>query len=74
MTPVLIGRWQTRLFTMFWIGLPITFIVAVFSLSFAPFIIWTVVLLLGFFWDIVYQLLQKLRWDRDWPGSFQFLA
>ena len=28
------------------------------------------VLLLGFLWDIVYNGLQILRWDRDWPPLF----
>jgi hypothetical protein len=25
----------------------------------------------GLAWDVVYILLQKLRWDRDWPTCFQ---
>ena len=25
-------------------------------------------------WDILYNYLQKFRWDRDWPGALQLLS
>jgi hypothetical protein len=29
---------------------------------------------LGLLWDILYNAIQKLRWDRDWPPTFQLGA
>jgi hypothetical protein len=76
MTPTLLGRWQTRLVMLATFGLVITL---VFALSYRPFnetffvvLFWVAVFGLG--WDIVFILLQKLRWDRDWPPLFQWLA
>lgn len=73
-TPTLWGRWQTRLLTLLTWGALVTLI---FWLAFRGgpfFLILFYVLLFGWLWDVVYILLQKLRWDRDWPAAFQVLA
>ncbi len=70
MTPTLIGRWQTRLVMILTLGVIVT---AAFAATrdgpFFP----TLGYVLGFglVWDILYILVQKLRWDRDWPAVFQ---
>jgi len=28
----------------------------------------------GLGWDVLYNYLQKFRWDRDWPAAFQLMA
>lgn len=32
------------------------------------------VLLFGFFWDMLYNFMQRFRWDSDWPPTYQFGA
>lgn len=71
MIPTLLGRWQTRFFLIFWIGGIVTLPFALF-LGVAPFGNLALVFGLGVLWDILYILIQKLRWDRDWPFAFQF--
>ena len=71
MTPTLSGRWQTRLFLLSTIGVVITLIFGYFFGNFVtPFALLGYVLLLGFLWDILYNVVQTLRWDRDWPPIF----
>lgn len=81
MTPVLLGRWETRLAMIATWGVLITLI---FALLYTPdpgrrqtnsfteefFAVLAAVLVLGWAWDILWILLQKLRWDRDWPPAF----
>ncbi|MCH2232490.1 MAG: hypothetical protein MK111_24615 [Crocosphaera sp.] len=79
MTPTLFGRWQTRIFLLATIGV-------IFSLPFyfgflgghegdlSYFFVVIYVAIFGFFWDILYDYLQKILWDHDWPGVLQFLA
>ncbi|MPZ22359.1 MAG: hypothetical protein GEU28_02195 [Dehalococcoidia bacterium] len=76
MTPVLLGRWQTRTFVLWTIGLLVTFLV---SLAYdgpndiffeVLFYVW----LFGLGWDVVYHFLQQLKWDRDWPPFAQWAA
>ncbi len=84
MTPNLFGRWQTRTAMLLTWGV---FISLVFALAYNPeerndfnpgsinedfFTILITVLILGFAWDILWILLQKFRWDRDWPAAFQW--
>ena len=73
MTPVLIGRWQTRLFLMLTFGLLVT-IPFVAAGGINPAFVLAFVTLTGFFWDILYTFIQKFHWDHDWPASFQFGA
>ena len=76
MTPTLMGRWQTRVAMLGTIGLLVTLL---FALSYEPFnetffyvLGW--VAALGIAWDIAYILVQRFRWDRDWPPLFQWIA
>jgi hypothetical protein len=78
MTPTLLGRWQTRLLLLATIGVLV-------SIPFATGLIgnnsnlvyfWIVayVAIFGLVWDILYNYLQKSRWDRDWPAAYQVFA
>ena len=73
MTPVLIGRWQTRLFLLAVIGTLITIPFAIVAGENA-FEALAFVTISGLFWDIIYTFIQKFHWDRDWPAVFQFGA
>ncbi|MEM9755311.1 MAG: hypothetical protein AAF914_04925 [Pseudomonadota bacterium] len=81
MTPTLLGRIQTRLILFFFIGLPITFIFALgqagwrfdWSEMRVFFVFLICILVVGLILDPVYILIQRFRWDRDWPFAFQFL-
>ncbi|MCB9099982.1 MAG: hypothetical protein H6632_10605 [Anaerolineales bacterium] len=71
MTPTLWGRWQTRLLLLSTVGLLITLGFGVlFGNWVTPLALLGYVLLLGLVWDVVYQGVQSLRWDRDWPPLF----
>lgn len=78
MTPTLFGRWQTRLFLLSTIGILVTlpFSLGFFEPNFGNgyFLVLAYIALFGCGWDILYNYLQKNRWDRDWPGIFQVLA
>lgn len=79
MTPTLFGRWQTRIFLLATIGV-------IFSLPFyfgflgghegdvSYFFVILYVAIFGIIWDILYDYLQKMLWDHDWPGVLQLLA
>jgi hypothetical protein len=71
MTPVLLGRWETRIAMLATLGLLIT---ALFALGYDDSTFFEVLFYVGLFgigWDVVYIALQQLRWDRDWPAAFQ---
>jgi hypothetical protein len=77
MTPTLFGRWQTRIILFATVGvlatLPFTIgILDIPSGDYLAILLWVGIFGMG--WDIVYDKLQKFRWDRDWPASFQLLA
>ena len=82
MTPTLSGRWQTRLFLLWTVGLVVTWFFAAYFqalMPFAevfhvPFVILLYVTLIGFGWDVLYNHLQHYRWDSDWPPAYQFFA
>jgi hypothetical protein len=73
MTPTLFGRWQTRTLLLLTFGLFFTLPFVLFY-GLTPLLILGMVLFFGYFWDILYQVLQSWRWDRDWPPAYQFLA
>ena len=74
MTPTLLGRWQTRLLLLATVGALITVPFA-FSYSFVLFWSLGYIAFFGvFFWDVLYDYIQKRRWDRDWPGVYQLAA
>ncbi|MFB2923490.1 MULTISPECIES: hypothetical protein [Aerosakkonema] len=78
MTPTLFGRWQTRLLLFGTVGLAITlpFALGIIGSGADSAYFWVIgyIAIFGLGWDIVYNYLQKFRWDRDWPGAFQLLA
>ena len=74
MTPTLWGRWQTRIWLLGIIGSFVTLLFAYFYNSLTPFLILAYVLIVGLILDLVYNFLQKFRWDRDWPPTFQLGA
>lgn len=82
MTPTLFGRWQTRLFLFATVGVLITlpFYLGVIGPDLIDgersiyYRILGYMALFGCCWDILYNYLQKFRWDRDWPGALQLVA
>jgi hypothetical protein len=78
MTPILFGRWQTRIFLLATVGVVFTLPFALGYLGPGASSIYFWVLfyvgLLGIVWDILYDGLQKFLWDHDWPGVLQFFA
>jgi len=72
MMPTLAGRWQTRLMLFFLIGAPVALLVGWASadwlgLAPEPLLLQLSMLVVGLALDPVYQQLQRLRWDQDWP-------
>ena len=75
MTPSLRGRWQTRFLLLTLLGVPLTALFAwAYGDGVTPFALLGYVLLLGFVWDVLYDILQTLRWNRDWPPLFALLS
>lgn len=78
MTPTLLGRWQTRLLLLMTIGSCVTlpFALGWIGPQSSLVYVWILVYvaLFGLLWDGFYTLLQKRRWDHDWPGVYQFIA
>jgi hypothetical protein len=71
MTPTLLGRWQQRLFLLVTVGFVITVPVAIGQRSWLYFLVLLYIGIWGCCWDPLYQQLQKMRWDNDWPGIYQ---
>ncbi len=75
MTPILLGRWQSRIFLMGVFGSIVT---ALFGWAIGdlptPFIVLGYVLILGLYFDILYDVVQKKRWDHDWPPVLHLLS
>jgi len=81
MTPTLFGRIQTRIFLLFFVGVPLAFILGVllprptpattlgdmFDVFLAAVLI---VAAVGIVWELIYHALQQLRWEKDWPTLF----
>ncbi len=82
MTPVYIGRVQTRLFALALVGGLWTLVIApqlpgsgsTGAKYMAAFIVLAVVFAAGIIWDATYQLLQQFRWEKDWPIMFSLLT
>ncbi len=74
MTPVLYGRWQTRLFLLSTLGVLLTAFFAILYQDFqTTFALLAYVFIFGLGWDVLYHLLLRLRWDRDWaPHLFPY--
>jgi hypothetical protein len=78
MTPTLFGRWQTRLLLLATVGVLVSLPFAIGLIASSPGVVYfwilTYVAIFGIGWDVVYDQLQKFRWDRDWPGIYQLFA
>ena len=78
MTPTLFGRWQTRILLFITVGvlvsLPFVMGLVGSPRSMVYFFILLYVTLFGMVWDLVYDQIQKSRWDRDWPAIYQLFA
>lgn len=78
MTPTLFGRWQTRLFLLATVGVLVTlpFWLGLIGSQSGSIFFWILgyIGIFGVVWDGFYTYIQQFRWDRDWPGAFQFLA
>jgi hypothetical protein len=78
MTPTLFGRWQTRLLLLSTVGILVSlpFSVGLIGPGASVIYFWILayVAILGLGWDILYNHLQKYRWDRDWPAVYQVLG
>ena len=76
MTSNFLGRIETRLFTVFTVGLLWTLIVTPFlSVPYTVTLITLVwVAVLGVVvWEPIWHLLQQFRWEKDWPAMFLLL-
>lgn len=83
MIPTLLGRWHTRLLLYVVIGLPVTFVYAMYlsawqwpppltqSVFYYPFLFITLILILGLALDVIYMQIQRFHWDQDWPFAYQ---
>lgn len=82
MTPTLLGRWQTRLWLMIFIGGLFTLLYwallgiagRIPSDDLTLFLVLAIVLVLGLLWDIPYMAVLRFRWDHDWPAIFQLFS
>src|SRR5689334_13618438 len=87
MIPTLLGRMQTRILLFLVIGVPVTVgyafwlaergsrhVVEIFGLQLdiRPPQILCLLLIVGLVLDPFYYWIQTLRWESDWPFSFQF--
>jgi hypothetical protein len=71
MTPTLFGRWQQRLLLLLTVGLLPSLLLAIAQSSWFYLLLLLYIGIFGCLWDVLYQQLQKMRWDNDWPGLFQ---
>lgn len=76
MTPVLLGRIQTRLFVWTVVGLPWALLVTpLLGLPYAlTLVVWTVTTVVGCaVWEPLCHLAMQLRWEKDWPAFLHLL-
>lgn len=84
MTPVLMGRLQTRVFLAITVGvlwtaaitpaLPIPSGMDVGYAYRVTFESLGIMAFIGLFWELVYHLFQQARWDKDWPSLIALLT
>jgi hypothetical protein len=73
--PTLIGRLQTRIWLLAFVGSAVTGILAPILAINAPvaeryritFVILATVAVLGMGWELIYHFLMQWRWEKDWP-------
>jgi hypothetical protein len=89
MIPTFLGRMQTRILLFLAIGVPITILYSLWLaernsphvrelagllFDLRPLQVLCLLLIVGLILDPVYYWIQTLRWDSDWPFSFQFVV
>lgn len=84
MTPTLAGRLQTRIFLALTIGALWTAVITpalprpgMMGVGFAYRVTFKslgIMVAAGLLWEVLYHLIQQLRWDKDWPSLFNLLA
>ncbi|MEO1646093.1 MAG: hypothetical protein AAFR67_12965 [Chloroflexota bacterium] len=68
MTPVLIGRWQTRSFMMLVFGIPISLLFGIaWGTPLIPVLALLYVLDIGLVLDVIWDWVQRRRWENDFP-------
>lgn len=78
MTPTILGRIQTRVVFLLFIGSLVTLAIAGLLPGSAPltdryrntFIVLAAVAVLGIGWEMVYHFVMQWRWEKDWPTIF----
>lgn len=67
MTPILVGRWQTLTFLILCVGVPVTLIFgAIIQDMMTPLAVLGYAYVQGMVLAVVYNMIQKRRWERDW--------
>ena len=78
MLPTLNGRLQTRVFVLVVLGGLITLLITPVlpgdPVYRTTYLILLTVLVLGLLWELLYHLIQKFRWEKDWPTLFGFVT
>lgn len=75
MTPVLAGRWESRLFLALTVGLLVTLLFGVIFNDWRTVLaILALSVVIGSSLDLFYAVVQRFRWDSDWPPVFVFLS
>jgi hypothetical protein len=74
MTPTLFGRWQQRLLLLPTVGFFLSLPLAISQASWYYLLVLIYIGILGCLWDVLYQQLQRMRWDNDWPGLWQLVG
>jgi hypothetical protein len=74
MTPVIRGRWETRIYLLALVGIPISIAFAFFFGDLSPLPLLVYLLGIGCALDLVYDLYQRFRWDSDWPPVLHLLS
>jgi len=84
-TPTLLGRIETRVFTLWTVGALWTLIVSMLlpgipanasaaTIYSATYRVLLVITILGVGWEFIYHFLQQFRWEKDWPIMYAFLT
>jgi len=85
MTPTLLGRIETRIFTLWTVGALWTLIVGLFlpgipegtpqsTVYGSAYQVLLIVTVLCVGWEFIYHFLQQFRWEKDWPILFGLLT
>jgi len=73
-TPVIQGRWETRVYLLGFVGIPVSIIFAILFQDISPLALLGYLLIIGSALDVVYDLYQRFRWDNDWPPVLHLLS